>query len=77
VNESYEFRADRSVIVAEPQQTSVGRAEIESGGVILVSEDGCLECWTAVGKRYVVEHRFPGSRLPKATPVLGIAEPTP
>lgn len=77
VIESCEFRADRSVGVAEPQRTTAGRVEIENGGVVLVFDDDRLERWTAVGKRYVVEHWFPGSRLPKAAPVLGLAEPTP
>ena len=76
VIESCEFRADRSVAVAEPQRTSAGRMEVDNGDVIIVFDDDRTERWTAVGKRYVVEHWFPGSRLPKAAPVLGIAERT-
>jgi hypothetical protein len=77
VIESCEFRADHSVAVAEPQRTSAGRMEIDNGNVIIVFDDDRLERWTAVGKSYVVEHWFPSSRLPKAAPVVGIAERTP
>lgn len=75
--ENCEFRSDRSVAVAEPQRTSAGRMEADNGDVIIVFDDDRIERWTAVGKRNIVEHRFPGSRLPKAAPVLGIAERTP
>jgi hypothetical protein len=36
--------------------------------------DDRLERWTLVSKRMVVEHWFPASQVPVATPVLGIAE---
>jgi hypothetical protein len=60
--------------VEEPQRASNGMAEVKGGSVVIAFQDDRIERWTPVGKRYVVEHWFPASRLPVTTPVLGIAE---
>jgi hypothetical protein len=60
--------------VEEPRRRSNGMATVEGGAVVIAFHDDRVERWTAVGDRFVVEHWFPGSRLPIVTPVLGIAE---
>jgi hypothetical protein len=47
----------------------------KDGAFVIACEDDRLERWTPVGKRMVVENWYPGSRVPVATAVLGIAEP--
>ncbi|MGI8978758.1 MAG: hypothetical protein ACR2FY_06000 [Pirellulaceae bacterium] len=63
--------------VEETQRRSTGMAVAKEGGVVITFHDDRVERWTPVGKRFVVEHWFPGSRLPTVTPVLGIAERAP
>ena len=63
--------------VTEPQRRSSGMAVAKEGSVVITFNDDRVERWTPVGKRFVVEHWFPGSRLPTVTPVLGIAERAP
>jgi hypothetical protein len=60
--------------VQEPQRRSMGKAEAKGCSIVITFYDDRIERWTAVGERYVVEHWFPASRLPVATPVVGIAE---
>ncbi|HUY92834.1 MAG TPA: hypothetical protein VMV10_29105 [Pirellulales bacterium] len=67
-------REDGTASVSEPQRSSAGKARMQDGSPVLVFDDDRTERWTAVGRRFVVEHWFPASRLPIATPVLGIAE---
>jgi hypothetical protein len=64
-------------VVEEPQRRSGGMAEVKGDSVVITFGDDRVERWTPVGKRYVVEHWFPGSRVPIVTPVLGIAERIP
>lgn len=80
VVETVEVRADGTASVVEPLRTSAGKAVAQAGQAaapgtaVLTFEDDRTERWTPVGRRFVVEHWFPASRLPTATPVLGIAE---
>jgi len=60
--------------VDEPKRRCVGMAEAKGATVVITFGDDRIERWTPIGKRYVVEHWFPASRLPVATPVVGIAE---
>jgi hypothetical protein len=73
--EACEICADGTASVSEPERSSTGKAKLHDGNLVLVFNDDRTERWTAVGKRFVVEHWFPASRLPPVTPVLGIAEP--
>jgi hypothetical protein len=61
-------------VVEEPQRSSNGTAEFSGRSIVITFNDDRVERWTPVGGRFVVEHWFPGSRLPVTTPVLGIAE---
>jgi hypothetical protein len=63
-------------VVDEPQRRSRGTVVVKGGSVVMTFNDDRIERWTSVGKRFVVEHWFPGSQFPTATPVLGIAERT-
>jgi hypothetical protein len=62
--------------VDEPRRRSRGTVVVQGGSVVITFNDDRVERWTAVGKRFVVEHWFPGSRFPTTNPVLGIAERT-
>jgi len=70
-----EVRKDGTASVVEPLRTAGGKAARKGSSVVIVYDDDRVERWTPVGKRLVVEHWFPASQLPTATPVLGIAEP--
>jgi formylglycine-generating enzyme required for sulfatase activity len=65
------------VTVDEPRRRSRGTVVVKHGSAVITFRDDRTERWTSVGKRFVVEHWFPGSGFPAATPVLGIAEHTP
>jgi hypothetical protein len=74
VTEVCEVRKDGTAIVVEPVRLS-GKAAVNGGTVVMVFENGRVQRWTPVGKRYVVEHWFPGSQFPTAAPgTHGIAE---
>jgi RNA polymerase sigma factor (sigma-70 family) len=77
VSEDCTIRKDGTASVAERGRASSGKAAGTSGSVVITYEDDRVERWTPVGRRQVVEHWFPASRYPKATPVLGIAEALP
>src|SRR5436190_14999257 len=62
--------------VEEPRRRSGGNAVVQEGAVLVTFHDDRVERWTPVGRRFVVEHWFPGSRVPTGTAVLGIAEGT-
>lgn len=70
-----ETRADGTARVVEPLRTAGGRVAFHGSSLVIVFEDDRTERWSPAGKRFVVEHWFPGSQLPAVTPVLGIAEP--
>ena len=62
-------------IVTEPVRI-VGRAAVSGNSILLLFENGRAQRWTPVGKRFVVEHWFPGDKFPTmAASTLGIAEP--
>ena len=60
--------------VVEPRRRSNGMAEVQGGSVVITFQDDRIERWNPVGKRFVVEHWFPGSGFPTAAPILGFAE---
>jgi hypothetical protein len=60
--------------VIEARRAAGGKTAVRGGSVVIVYDDDRVERWTPVGKKAVVEHWYPGSALPTATPVLGIAE---
>jgi hypothetical protein len=74
VKQVCEIGTDGTASVVEPLRTAGGNAVVKGNSVVIVYEDDRVERWTPVGKRLVVEHWFPASQLPTATPVLGIAE---
>jgi hypothetical protein len=77
VAEVCSVQADGAAAVVEPVRLA-GRAVVNGGAVVMVFDNGRVQRWTPVGKRYVVEHWFPGSRFPTAAPgTQGIAEPAP
>jgi hypothetical protein len=74
VSEVGRIRKDGTASVVEPRRTSAGKTTVQGGSAVITFEDDRIERWTAVGKRFVVEHWFPGSQFPNGTSVLGIAE---
>jgi hypothetical protein len=74
VVETCEIKKDGTASVVEPRRASGGKVSRKDGSFVIACEDDRLERWTPVGSRMVVEHWFPASQLPVATPVLGIAE---
>ena len=74
VSQVCRVREDGTATIAESQRISLGKAVVHDGSVVIVYEDDRIERWTPVGDRRVVEHWFPGSQFPTATPVFGIAE---
>jgi hypothetical protein len=75
VTEVCEIGKDGTASVVEPVRISGGKAVVSGGSVLMVFENGRVQRWTPIGKRFVVEHWFPGSQFPTAAPgVLGIAE---
>jgi len=64
-------------IVDEPLRRARGKVEVSGNSIVLSFHDDRIERWTPVGQRFVVEHWFPGSQFPTASPVLGIADRAP
>jgi hypothetical protein len=62
--------------VNEPQRRSGGKAVVQGRSAVVTFDDDRLERWTWDGGRLVVEHWFPSSQFPAATPVVGIAKRT-
>lgn len=78
VIEMCEFQKDGTAVVVEPVRIPGGKAIVNSDSFVIVFENGRIQRWTPVGKRFAVEHWFPGSQFPTAGPgVLGIAERAP
>lgn len=78
VSEMCEFHKDGTAFIIEPVRIPGGKATVNNGSFVIVFENGRIQRWTPVGKRFAVEHWFPGSRFPTAGPgVLGIAERAP
>jgi hypothetical protein len=61
----------------EPLRSSTGKLVAQDGSVVIAFEDDRTERWTAVGKKWVVEHWFPSSEYPAGKPVVGIAKRQP
>jgi hypothetical protein len=59
--------------VDEPQRSSLGKARIREGDLMLYFEDDRIERWTRVGSQMVVEHWCPTAAFASERPVLGIA----
>lgn len=74
VIETCQIREDRTASVVEPLRNSTGTVEARGDSFVIAFADDRAKRWTPVGKKFVVEHWFPASRVPVATPVLGIAE---
>jgi hypothetical protein len=75
VIEVCEIKTDGAVAVVEPVGISGGKAVVNGDSVLMVFENGRVQRWTGVGKRFVVEHWFPGDKFPTAAAgTLGIAE---
>ena len=73
----FKFDGELHTTVDEPRRRSRGRMAASEGAFVITYNDDRIERWTPVGKRFVVEHWFPGSRFPNSSPVLGIADRTP
>jgi hypothetical protein len=58
---------------AEPLRQSTGTAMFQDGSFVIAFGDDRTERWTAVGKRWVVEHWATSAAFPAGRPVLGIA----
>ena len=77
VTEVFNFQKDGTTAVVEPVRIG-GKAVVNGGSIVMIFDNGRVQRWTPIGKRFVVEHWFPGSQFPTATPgVLGIAERVP
>ena len=75
MTEVCEVQNGGAATVVEPVRIAGGKAVVNGGSVVVVFDNGRVQRWTPVGKRFVVEHWFPGSQFPTANPgVLGIAE---
>jgi hypothetical protein len=78
VTEVCDIQKGGAASVVEPVRISDGKAVVNGSSIVIVLEGGRVQRWTPVGKRFVVEHWFPGSQFPTANPgVLGIAERAP
>ena len=62
---------------SEPLRNSTGKPAAQGGSVVIAFEDDRTERWTAVGKKWVVEHWFPSAAYPAGRPVVGIAKRQP
>ena len=58
---------------AEPLRQSTGTAMAQDGSFVIAFADDRTERWTAVGKRWVVEHWATSAAYPAGRPVVGIA----
>ena len=74
VVEKVELRRDGTAFVVEPSRSSAGKPIVRGGSVVIIFDDDRTERWSAVGKRFVVEHWCPASPLPTTAAILGIAE---
>ena len=77
VNEWCSIGKSRTASVVETHRKSAGKLEVINGSSLIVYDDDRIERWTAVGRKAVVEHWFPGTAYPRGTPVIGIAEAMP
>jgi hypothetical protein len=74
VTEVCNVQKDGTAAVVEPVRIT-GKAVVNGSSIVMVFDNGRVQRWTPIGKRFVVEHWFPGSQFPTAAAgVLGIAE---
>jgi hypothetical protein len=73
VVETCEIRADWTASESEPRRSADGKVEGKDNALVITFADDRVERWTAVDKRVVVEHFFPGAEYPAGSRVLGIA----
>jgi hypothetical protein len=65
---------DGLAIVTDPVRI-VGKAAASGSAILMLFENGRAQRWTPVGNRFVVEHWFPGDKIPTtAAGTVGIAE---
>jgi hypothetical protein len=76
VTEVCDVQKDGTASVVEPVRIAGGKAVVSGASVVMVFENGRVQRWTPVGKRFAVEHWFPGSQFTAKPDVLGIAERT-
>ena len=77
VTEVCSFQKDGTAAVVEPVRIA-GKAVVHGGSIVIVFDNGRVQRWIPIGKRFVVEHWFPGSRFPAVSPgTHGIAEHVP
>ena len=62
--------------VVEPVRIARSKATVSGRSVMMVFENGRVQRWTRVGKRFAVEHWFPGSQLAASPGTRGLAERT-
>jgi hypothetical protein len=75
VTEVCDIQKDGTASVVEPVRIHGGKAVANGSAVVILFENGRVQRWSVVGKRFVVEHWFPGSKFPTVLPgALGIAE---
>ncbi len=77
VVECCSIEKDQTASVLETHRKSAGKSEVSNGSLLIVYDDDRVERWTAVGRKAIVEHWFPGSAYPRGRPVFGIAEAVP
>jgi hypothetical protein len=77
VVETCHVRADWTACESEPKRSADGKAEVRDHALVITFADDRVERWTAVDKRMVVEHWFPGESYPAGVRVLGIADRVP
>lgn len=76
ITEVFEINKRGEAAVVDPVRIG-GKAAVSGSAILLLFENGRAQRWTPVGKRFVVEHWFPGDKLPTTTAsTLGVAEPT-
>ena len=73
VVEACDVRADWTACESEPKRSADGKAELKDNALVIRFADDRVERWTAIDKRMVVEHFFPGGEYPAGSRVLGIA----
>jgi hypothetical protein len=63
-----------TAVEAEPLRQSTGKPVLTDGSFVIAFEDDRTERWTAVGKKWAVEHWFPSASYPTGRAVVGIAK---
>jgi hypothetical protein len=77
VKEVCKIQINGVAFVDEPLRKSSGKGMVRDGTIVIAFDDNRVERWKVEGKRFVVEHWFPGTQFPNGTPVRGIAKRAP